>query len=170
MVVTRLTSERDYPIAGAVAVLRAAVPHGAAALGLDSLHANWMRALTALAAMPPRARGDWSLTTKLGCQCELCGKFGRFLRAADQQQLEWPLAKERRAHVHGTITSYELPLTHVTRRVGSPFTLVLTKTRALFTRDAAERATWARDLAWMREHAKAFSSSGRTPAPRTARR
>jgi hypothetical protein len=51
------------------------------------------------------------------------------------------------------ITSYELPVTHVTRRTGSPFTLVLTKTRALFTRDAAERATWMRDLAWLRENA-----------------
>jgi hypothetical protein len=37
---------------------------------------------------------------------------------------------------------------------GSPYTLVLTKTRALFTRDATERATWTRDLAWLRENAK----------------
>ncbi len=169
-IVERLTSERDYPLAGAIAVLRAGIPHGAAMLGLGSLHANWMRALTVLLASPPRAPGDWSITTKLGCRCELCVKLGQFLRAADQQQFEWPLAKERRAHVHGKISSHELPVTHVTRRVGSPFTLVLTKTRSLFTRDAAERATWARDLAWLREHAKAFSSPGRTPAPRTARR
>ena len=64
------------------------------------------------------------------------------------------LAKDRRAHVHAMITSYELPVTHVTRRTGSPYTLVLTKTRALFTRDATERATWTRDLAWLRENAK----------------
>jgi hypothetical protein len=169
-IVERLTSERDYPIAGAIAVLRAGAPHGAAALGLGSLHAGWMRALTALAAMPPRAPSNWSITTKLGCKCELCVKLGQFLRAADRQQFEWPLAKERRAHVHGTITSYELPLTHVTRRVGSPFTLVLTKTRALFTRDASERAAWARDLAWLRDNAKAFTSAGGSKPRRTATR
>jgi hypothetical protein len=68
---------------------------------------------------PPRSPGDWSITTRLGCKCELCARLGEFLRAS-AQQLEWPLAKERRAHVHGTITSHELPLTHVTRRGGKP--------------------------------------------------
>jgi hypothetical protein len=83
-------------------------------------------------------------------------RLGQFVRAANEQQFEWPLAKDRRAHVHRTITSYELPITHVTRRMQ----LVLTKTRALFTRDATERATWARDLAWLREIAKSFTAQG----------
>jgi hypothetical protein len=69
---------------------------------------------------------------------------------------------------------YELPITHVTRRMGSPYTLVLTKTRALFTRDAAERAAWARDLAWLRDNAKTFTSAASTAAcastPARARR
>jgi hypothetical protein len=59
-----------------------------------------------------------------------------------------------RVDVHGTITSDELPVTQVTRWIGSPYTLVLTKPRALFTRDATERATWMRDRAWLRENAK----------------
>ena len=169
-IVERLTSERGYPVAGALAVLRAGAPHGAAMLGLDSLRESWTRALTALVATPPRAPGDWSITTKLGCKCELCARLGVFLRAANQQQFDWPLAKGRRTHVHGTITSYELPVTHVTRRVGSPYTLVLTKTRALFTRDAAERATWAHDLAWLRESPKSPTSHRRAKAGRTAKR
>jgi hypothetical protein len=118
------------------------------------LHDGCARTLAKLVATPPRASGDWSITTQLGCKCELCARLGRFLRAANEQQFEWPLAKDRRAHIHGMITSYELPVTHVTRRTGSPYTLVLTKTRALFTRDATERATWMRDLAWLRENAK----------------
>jgi hypothetical protein len=138
-IVGRLTAERDYPVAGALAVLRAGAPHGAAMLGLGPLHEAWTRALKTLVATPARAPGDWSITTKLGCKCDLCARLGQFLRASSQQQLEWPLAKDRRAHVQGVITSYELPVTHVTRRVGRPHTLVLTKTRALFTRDAAER-------------------------------
>jgi hypothetical protein len=107
-IVERLTTERGYPVAGALAVLRAGDPHGAPMLGLDPLRENWTRVLTALVATPPRAPGDWSITTKLGCKCELCARLGQFLRAANQQQFDWPLAKDRRAHVHGTITSYEL--------------------------------------------------------------
>jgi hypothetical protein len=139
-IVGRLTTERDYPAAGALAVLRAGAPHGTAMLGLDPLHEDWTCALTALVATPARVPGDWTISTKLGCTCDLCARLGQFLRAANAPQLEWPLAKDRRAHVHGTITSYELPITHVTRRIGSPYTLVLTKTRGLFARDAAERA------------------------------
>jgi hypothetical protein len=138
-IVERLTSERDYPAGSAIAVLRAGIPHGAAMLGLGSLHADWTRALTALVATPPRAPGDWSITTKLRCRCELCVRLGQFLRAADQQQFEWPLSKERRAHVHGQISSHELPVTHVTRRVGSPFTLVLTDTGAVHARRCRAR-------------------------------
>ncbi|MEO6773229.1 MAG: 2OG-Fe(II) oxygenase [Kofleriaceae bacterium] len=160
-IVGSLTAERDYPFVGALAVLRAGAPHGTAMLGLGPLHDDWTRALTTLVATPARAPGDWSITTKLGCKCDLCARLGQFLRATSQQQLEWPLAKDRRAHVHGVITSYELPVTHVTRRVGSPHTLVLTKTRALFTRGTAERATWARDLTWLRENAKTFTARGR---------
>lgn len=136
---------------------------------LAPLHADWSRALTALVATPPRAPGDWAITTKLGCRCDLCVTLDRFLRAANQQQLEWRLAKERRTHVHGMISSHELPVTHVTRRTGSPFTLVLTKARALLTLDADERATWARDLAWLHDSAKAFSSPRPTPARPTRR-
>jgi hypothetical protein len=166
----RLTAERGYPVAGALAVLRAGAPHGATMLGLDPLRENWTRVLTELVATQPRRPGDWSITTKLGCKCELCARLGQFLRAANQQQFDWPLAKDRRAHVHGTITSYELPVTHVTRRVGSPYTLVLTKTRALFTRDAAERATWVRDLAWLRESPKTVTSHRRARSRRITTR
>jgi hypothetical protein len=78
------------------------------------------------------------------------------LRAPKQRQLEWPLAKNRRAHVHGIIEIYDLPVNHVTRREGSPFTLVLTKTEALFERDAAERGRWDGDLSWLTKTAGVF--------------
>ncbi len=169
-IVERLTAERGYPIAGALAVLSAGAPHGGTMLGLGPLHEDCTRMLTKLVDTPPRAPGDWSITTKLGCKCELCARLGQFLRAASEQQFEWPLAKDRRAHVHGTITSYDLPVTHVTRRAGSPHTLVLTKTRTLFTRDATERANWARELSWLRKSAKTFTAHGRATARKTARR
>jgi len=42
--------------------------------------------------------------------------------------------------------SCELPLSHVTRRSGRPYVLVLQKTTALFTREAAQRRAWQQQL------------------------
>jgi hypothetical protein len=44
-----------------------------------------------------------------------------------------------------------LPVTHTTRRTGSPFTLVLAKTAAVFERDAAERHSWQQELQWLKK-------------------
>ena len=67
-----------------------------------------------------------------------------------------PLAKDQRAHVHRTIDGYDLPVTHTTRRIGRPFTLVLEKTAILFKRDAAERQRLREDLEWMEKTAAEF--------------
>ena len=105
--VERLASERDYPAAGAIAVLRAGIPHGAAMLGLGSLHADWTRALTALGASPPRAPEDWSITTKLGCRCGLCVRLGQFLRAADQPPRRGRVATST---ARSRVTSFRSPM------------------------------------------------------------
>jgi hypothetical protein len=62
---------------------------------------------------------------------------------------KWPLAKDQRAHIHHVVDSHDLPVSHMTRCVGRPFTLVLAKTEALFQREAvgarcdpADPATW----------------------------
>ena len=43
----------------------------------------------------------------------------------------------------------ELPVHHQTRRSGRPYTLVLTKTDALFEREREERQRDQSDLAWL---------------------
>jgi hypothetical protein len=63
--------------------------------------------------------------------------------------LEWPLAQAARQHVHSRIDAAELPVSHVTRRQGRPFTLVLTKTDALFTRQQEARTRDETDLNWL---------------------
>jgi hypothetical protein len=78
------------------------------------------------------------------------------LGASDQVRFEWPLAKNQRAHIHQILDAHDLPVSHTTRRAGRPFTLVLTKTDALFDREVAERRTWERDLAWLTSTARAF--------------
>ena len=90
------------------------------------------------------------------CTCGLCGTLARFLAAADETRLEWPLAKDSRAHIHQILDAHNLPVTHTTRRAGRPFTLVLTKTDALFEREAKERELWEGDLRWLTKAAPAF--------------
>jgi hypothetical protein len=91
-------------------------------------------------ARPERAAGDWSITEiEPGC-CNDCTDLAAFLSDARRQQLVWPLAKPRRQHIHRRIDEAELPVTHQTRRQGSPHKLVLSKTPQLFTRDTERRA------------------------------
>jgi hypothetical protein len=62
----------------------------------------------------------------------------RFL-GSQQRAVDWPLNQQRRQHIHSTIDSAKLPITHVTLRRGSPHVLQLQKQSTLFSRDAAYR-------------------------------
>ena len=84
--------------------------------------------------------------------------LARFLGARDQVRFEWPIAKDQRAHIHQVIDAQDLPVTHVTRRSGRPFTLILVKTEVLFEREALERDLWQRDLHWLPGTAPAFEA------------
>ncbi len=119
------------------------------ALGLGTLgtHAIWL--LAERLSYPARAEGDWSIDPPAGCRCALCKTLATFLADPDQNRLEWPLAKDRRVHVHRRIDGHELPVRHETRRSGRPYTLVLTKTPELFEREAAKRRAWQADLDWL---------------------
>jgi hypothetical protein len=171
-IVEALTAARDYPVRCAMRVLRVAHARGsaAAALGLGTLHDDCARTLTSFVEAPVRAKDDWSIATPIRCGCALCKQLARFLVARNQRQLDWPLAKERRAHVHQIVERHELPVTHQTRRTGSPYTLVLCKTPALFARDAAERKVAAGDLAWLNKTARSFAPARQRPPQRSSRR
>jgi hypothetical protein len=161
MIVERLSPEQGYPTHGAIAVLRSGLARRAATLGLGRLHEECTHTLSRLLSSPARGPADWSIAVPLCCSCDLCKRLARFLLAANERQLDWPLAKERRAHVHQMISHHELPVTHVTRRAGSPYVLVLTKTKALFTREAADRKTWTSDLVWLTQTARSFGAPAR---------
>ena len=85
-------------------------------LALVPLHELCVESLTAWLSVPPRKPGDWSIPAELGCRCDQCLKLHTFLIARERAVLEWPLAKEHRAHVHQMIERHELPLDHRTRR------------------------------------------------------
>ena len=118
--------------------------------GLGALAADCAARLRTRLARPQRASGDWSIELPAGtCACELCDTLRAFLGDQSRRALEWPLAKERRQHVHSRIDATELPVTHVTRRQGRPYTLVLKKTDALFAREQAARDRDEKDLEWL---------------------
>ena len=92
----------------------------------------------------PGASIEWT-----GCGWGLCDTLGTFLGSRSRRIFEWPLATDVRRHVHTRIDSAGLPVRHQTRRQGRPYTLVLTKTGELFTREKDTRHKAVTDLAWL---------------------
>jgi predicted 2-oxoglutarate/Fe(II)-dependent dioxygenase YbiX len=117
------------------------------------LAADCAARLRAQLALPQRPSGDWSIELPAGgCRCDLCGTLRAFLEDKSRRTFEWPLAKQGRQHVHSRIDTAELPVTHQTRRQGSPYTLVLTKTDALFAGEQEARIRNETDLKWLAAH------------------
>jgi hypothetical protein len=118
--------------------------------GFGDLAAQCAGRLRTRLARPQRASGDWSIDLPAGgCPCDLCDTLRVFLEDKSQRTFEWPLAQQRRQHVHSRIDAAELPVTHVTRRQGRPCTLVLTKAETLFAREREARITDETDLEWL---------------------
>jgi hypothetical protein len=118
--------------------------------GFGDLAADCAARLRARLARPQRAPGDWSIELPAGgCTCDLCGTLRVFLEDQSRRTFEWPIAQQRRQHVHSRIDAVELPVTHVTRRKGSPYTLVLNKTEALFALEQQARSRDETDLEWL---------------------
>jgi hypothetical protein len=138
-----------------LSALRAvAKPSRDAEAGFGDLAADCAARLRARLARPQRAAGDWSIELPAGCTCELCRTLRAFLADKSRPTFDWPLAKERRQHVHSRIDAAELPVTHVTRRQGRPYTLVLAKTGALFAGEQDARSRDETDLEWLAERWK----------------
>ena len=126
------------------------------ALGLAPLYLHVVDSLTQSAAEPPRSDSDWSIVVPLSCHCALCAKLSAFLSHPQMTRFEWPLAKDRRQHIHQILDGHHLPVSHETTRRGSPFTLVLTKQPVLFQHAAALRKKQQELLAWLTQEQTAF--------------
>jgi hypothetical protein len=119
-------------------------------VGFGDLVTDCAARLRARLARPQRAPGDWSIELPAGgCACELCDTLRAFLSDKNRRTFEWPLAKERRQHIHSRIDTAELAVSHLTRRQGRPYTLVLTKTDTLFAQEQTARIRDESDLAWI---------------------
>lgn len=121
-------------------------------VGLNDLARYCVTRLEAVLARPERADDDWSIELPLPQHdCDDCGTLTAFLTDDATRELEWPLAGPRRQHIHQVIDRAELPVRHETRRSGRPYTLVLTKTDALFTQEQEARDRDTSDLAAIRD-------------------
>ncbi|MEV0925535.1 2OG-Fe(II) oxygenase [Streptomyces spongiicola] len=166
-IVTTLRGLPDTALECLVPALRAAgrqpraIPEGAPAIGaFQALAGHCEERLTRVVARPVRAADDWSLSPAGACGsgCDLCPDLDAFLSSRSRQVLEWPLAQARRRHIHSRIDLAGLPVSHTTRRQGRPYTLVLTKTDAVFSREREARVRAETDLAWLRENGPARQS------------
>lgn len=137
--------------------LRAAARAGGP--GSEVLTAETARRLRARVTRPLRSPDDWSIPAPVDCGCELCARLDAFLADREQRVLEWPIVTASRSHIHSRIDAAELPVSHVTRREGRPYTLVLRKQDTLFTREREERVRDEADLA-----ALVHADAGKRPA------
>ena len=137
-----------------VSALRSATGLSPAHLSASGLHAVaglCASRLGQLIARPERTEDDWAIRWRDTCGCELCLTFGEFLSDRTLRTLEWPLAEARRKHIQQSISAAELPVRCQVVRAGSPYTLVLAKTDALFERELKARKRAVTDLAWLHE-------------------
>ena len=160
----------DMVTALEVSTLRAAILHRNGIrgdTGFGDLAADCAERLRVRLARPQRAPGDWSIELPAGCTCELCEALRAFLSDNSRRTFEWPLAKQRRQHVHSRIDTAELPVSHLTRRQGRPYTLVLNKTDALFTQEREARTRDESDLEWLEaKWVPGAESTAKSPKPR----
>ena len=83
---------------------------------------------------------------KIVCRCDDCRELQAFALDPGTQTHRFRIKKERRQHLHQQIDRHRLDMTHVTERMGSPQTLVCTKTRATYERQCRQ---YNKDLASM---------------------
>lgn len=93
----------------------------------------WCRAeLEKLTAAPPAPPLDVRREAKISCTCGDCRELKNFLADRAATVHRFPVAKDRRKHLHQVIEGARCDLTHVTTRTGRPYTLVCTKTMASY--------------------------------------
>lgn len=99
---------------------------------------QWLTALrdelASRVAHPPRQPTDWRRAAAIRCTCADCKQLSDFLKRPNEETLRLALSKERRRHLHQIIDENRLDVTHVTERLGRPYTLVCTKTNGSYER------------------------------------
>ncbi len=120
-----------------------------------------LREATAQPVEPPK---DWAREANLACNCKDCQALSLFLRDPTQQVARFPMAKERRRHIHSQIERHGCDCTHDTERRGSPHTLVCKKTQASYARRLNQYQTDQKLLAELGAIAGDGASKAKSPS------
>ncbi|KAF7560174.1 hypothetical protein G7046_g3978 [Stylonectria norvegica] len=89
----------------------------------------------------------------LNCSCVDCTALNRFLVSSTERVGRIAVNKKRRQHLHQKLDAAGIDCTHVTARVGSPQSLVVTKT---FRENDKQRQNWAARRARAEKELKLF--------------
>ncbi|XP_044723809.1 2OG-Fe(II) oxygenase superfamily domain-containing protein [Hirsutella rhossiliensis] len=84
-------------------------------------------------------KDDNLVRPRVSCDCQDCARLNAFLTAPAQRQGRFSMAEQRRKHLASQLLSASIDCTQVTERVGSPHTLVVTKT---WQRNEKDRRDW----------------------------
>ena len=100
---------------------------------------NWINAilgeLQSRTQTAPANPTNWKRDSKIAtCNCADCLRLSAFLADPTQLEARFPMAKQRRQHLHNIIERHQCDCTHETLRVGSPQVLVCKKTTASYER------------------------------------
>jgi hypothetical protein len=90
--------------------------------------------LQAATAEPVVRPSDWRRDAPLTCKCADCRALAAFLEDPTRPEGRFPLAEQRRRHLHGEIDRFACDCAHEMERKGSPYTLVCRKTLASYQR------------------------------------
>jgi hypothetical protein len=115
--------------------------------------------LLARSERPPEPPTDWRQELKVSCRCGDCRELEAFAANPDEHIHRFRVAKDRRGHLHRQIETHHLDMKHETERIGSPQTLVCTKTRGAYERQCRQ---YHEDLATMNT---LLAAGGREIAP-----
>jgi hypothetical protein len=116
--------------------------------GFESLFEACFDCLQDAIRLHDRKAGNWSIQQKIKCTCGDCKSLKGFLASENKKELRWPLAKQRRRHIHGQLNDLGLPISHSTERTGSP--LIIKKEPMLFNFDKKEYNRYKKKVTTMK--------------------
>ena len=98
------------------------------------LREHCLAQLRAATSEPVEFPTDWRRAPELYCSCQDCQALSGFLADPGVSEARFPLAEQRRRHLHDQIERHRCDCTHETERKGRPYSLVCKKTTASYER------------------------------------
>jgi len=96
-------------------------------MAVKSLRDHVTRSMDGELSKGVKAANDWSIDSKLPCNCHQCGPVNVFLQASNESSKTLAVAQQHRSHIIGNFDGQLLPVKISVVAKGSPHKLVLDK-------------------------------------------